>query len=219
MKAVILAAGKGTRMGKLTQSTPKALLKKDGKPLIRYGLEVLPPGVTEILIIIEYLGDQIREHVGNSWAGIPVRYIQQGEKKGSAGALWAAREQLKAERFLVLPCDDLYVTQDILKLIEACPSMLASKVTDRVCPGGNIEVDQHGNLAAIHEGVHQPPCFMVTSVYFLDDKVFDLPIVKLEGKDEYGLPQTLASSATKYPVHISLATEWIQVVTDKDVDH
>jgi bifunctional UDP-N-acetylglucosamine pyrophosphorylase/glucosamine-1-phosphate N-acetyltransferase len=218
MKAIILAAGKGARMGKLTENRPKALLTKNSKPLIRYALEILPPSVDEIIIAIEYLGDQIRTFIGDSWNGLPVRYVEQGEKKGTAGALWSAKEYLKGEQFLVLPCDDIFATQDILKVTEFCPAMLVAKVTDRVCPGGNVGISPNGFLISVQEGTHEPPCYISMSVYFLDDTIFGFEPVKIESKDEYGLPQTLAASAKNYPVRVVEGTSWVQIVTDKDVD-
>jgi UDP-N-acetylglucosamine diphosphorylase / glucose-1-phosphate thymidylyltransferase / UDP-N-acetylgalactosamine diphosphorylase / glucosamine-1-phosphate N-acetyltransferase / galactosamine-1-phosphate N-acetyltransferase len=218
MKAVILAAGKGTRMGELTKTTPKALLMKKGKPLIQHGLEVLPAGVSEIIIVIEYLGEQIKEFVGEKWNGIPVRYVEQGKRKGTGGALWETQEFLVSQSFFVLPCDDLYSPDDMKEISSAAPAMLVSKVTDRVCSGGNVQMDEQSNLLAIEEGTHQPPCWLATGAYFLDDNIFNFPLVQIPGKDEYGLPQSLVAYSKKHPVRIVEARQWEQVVTDKDVD-
>lgn len=66
MKAMILAAGRGERMRPLTNTTPKALLTVNGKPLIDYHIEALVvAGITDIVINYAYLGKQITTHVGN----------------------------------------------------------------------------------------------------------------------------------------------------------
>jgi len=217
MKAVFLAAGKGTRMGELTKGTPKALLKKGGITLLEHGFEVVPPGTSEIIVVIEYLGESIRRAFGNEWRGIPIRYVEQGEKKGTAGALWQAREFLISEEFLILPCDDIYSASDMSELAKQAPCMLVSKVTDRVCAGGNIQVDEKMNLLSINEGVHHPPCLIATGAYFLNDKIFDFPLVQISGRDEYGLPQTLIAYSKEHSVGIVEATSWVQVVTADDL--
>jgi NDP-sugar pyrophosphorylase family protein len=107
MKAVILAAGKGTRMGELTKTIPKGLLIKQGRPLLEYTLS--------------------------------------------------------------------------------------------------------------EEGTHAPPCLLATGAYYLNDKVFDHPLVQIPGRDEFGLPQTVVEYAQVHPVRIIEATSWIQVTTPADL--
>lgn len=63
MQVVILAAGKGRRMGVLTKNTPKPLIKVFKKPLIDYVFEALPDKVDEYIVVIGYLGFQIKSHI------------------------------------------------------------------------------------------------------------------------------------------------------------
>jgi MurNAc alpha-1-phosphate uridylyltransferase len=64
--AMLLAAGRGERMGKLTQHTPKPLLKFKGKTLIERHLENLSSaGFTDVVINVSYLSSQIEDFVGN----------------------------------------------------------------------------------------------------------------------------------------------------------
>ena len=66
MKAMILAAGKGTRLAPLTEKTPKPLLPLAGKPLIEWQIEALQQaGFREIVINLHHLGDQIKAHLGD----------------------------------------------------------------------------------------------------------------------------------------------------------
>ncbi|MES2216036.1 MAG: nucleotidyltransferase family protein [Patescibacteria group bacterium] len=216
MKAVILAAGKGTRMGELTKTTPKGLLMKKGKPLLEYTLEVLPPNCEEIIIVIEYLGDQIRKAFGNEWNGIPVRYVEQGVYKGTGGALLQAREHLVGSEFLVLPCDDTYHANDILNLCKGSSVMMISKISDREFSGGNVKME-NGRLVAIEEGTHLPPAIVATGAYLLNEKIFNYPLVQIPGRDEYGLPQMVVEYAKHHPVKIMEATQWTQVSTPADL--
>src|SRR3989344_2665566 len=107
MQAVILAAGLGTRMGELTKRTPKPLLKIGDQNLLERNLENLPPEIKEVVLVIGYLGGQIRKHFGNKWRGRTIRYVEQKEPKGTAHALFICQELLE-DRFLVLMGDDLY---------------------------------------------------------------------------------------------------------------
>ena len=66
IKAMILAAGLGTRLRPLTNTTPKALVLVDQRPLITYSLRLLKKyGITEVLINLHHLGDIIETELGN----------------------------------------------------------------------------------------------------------------------------------------------------------
>jgi MurNAc alpha-1-phosphate uridylyltransferase len=81
MRAMILAAGRGERMRPLTDNTPKPLLPVAGKPLIQYHIEALAAaGVTEIVINLAWLGEQIRAALGNgSRFGVQLHYSDEGD--------------------------------------------------------------------------------------------------------------------------------------------
>ena len=98
MKLVILAAGKGSRMGTLGEATPKPILKYKGKNLIQHKLEQLPENIDEIIIVIGHLGEQIVETIGSEYNGIPVTYVWQKELLGTGHSLWTAKEYLKDSR-------------------------------------------------------------------------------------------------------------------------
>ncbi len=217
MKAVILAAGKGTRMGELTKITPKGLLRKKGRPLLEYTFSVLPPQCEEIIIVVGYLGDQIREACKNSWNGIPVTYVEQGESKGTGGALRQAEKHLALSEFIVLPCDDIYHADDIQRLCESAPTMMVSIVKDRPVSAGKVKIE-NDQLISITEGTHNPPVMVATGAYYLNDTVFDHPLVQIPGRDEYGLPQMIVEYAKVHPVRIIEATSWAQVTTPEDLE-
>ena len=105
-KCIILAAGKGERMIPLTLKTPKPLLKIKGKAIIDYVLKSLPSEITEIIIVVDYFGEQIKEHVGSSYKGRTVRYAQ-GSDKGNAYSFFATRKYLNDEDFLFIYGDEM----------------------------------------------------------------------------------------------------------------
>jgi NDP-sugar pyrophosphorylase family protein len=117
MKAVILAGGRGSRFGSLTLQTPKPLVKVAGKPLIEHTLESLPSLITEIIVVVGYLGTKIVSWLGDEYQGINIKYIHQ-EKAGTGGALLAAKNDLVEEDyFLVLGSDDIFGEGELEKLI------------------------------------------------------------------------------------------------------
>ena len=77
MKAVILAAGEGVRMRPLTLRTPKPLLQVAGRPLLEHIIYALPKDINELIVVIGYLGDQIKNFLGNEYHGLKIQYIWQ----------------------------------------------------------------------------------------------------------------------------------------------
>ena len=76
MQAIILAAGRGIRLGDLTAEVPKCLLDVGGRPLIGYSLDRLAEnGVTDTAIVTGHYDHRIHEAVGDRHLGMPVRYI------------------------------------------------------------------------------------------------------------------------------------------------
>jgi MurNAc alpha-1-phosphate uridylyltransferase len=109
MQCVILAGGRGTRLGPLTQDLPKALVDIAGRPFLEYQLELLRTGgMNEIVLCVGYLGSVVERAIGDgSRLGLSIRYSHDGpEPLGTAGALRNALPLL-GERFLVTYGDTL----------------------------------------------------------------------------------------------------------------
>ena len=107
MKAMILAAGFGKRLGHLTQSTPKPLIKVKGEPLIKYHLsKLLAADYSQIVINTHYLSDEIINYVENEFNNDP-RIIFSIEKEilGTGGGIKKALHHFGNDDFLVLNSD------------------------------------------------------------------------------------------------------------------
>lgn len=107
MKAMILAAGFGKRLGHLTQSTPKPLIKVKGQPLIKYHLsKLLAADYSQIVINTHYLSDEIINFVENEFNNDP-RIIFSIEKEilGTGGGIKKALHHFGNDDFLVLNSD------------------------------------------------------------------------------------------------------------------
>lgn len=220
MQAVILAAGRGTRMGALTDTMPKPMLQVLGKSLIEHKLDVLPDTVDEVIIVIGYRGDFIRATFGDSFGGRRIRYVVQEELDGTMGALALARPYL-TDRFIVMMGDDLYAREDIDASFASPDWTVLVQSTDSMGAGGRMVMDDTGHIVAIEEGDHTgKPGLMNTNMLALDPRVFDYPMVpKTAGSTEYGLPQTVlaASLASGIPLRAIEATFWFQITAPEDL--
>ena len=110
MKAVILAAGMGTRLKPLTNKIPKALIEIDGKTLLERSLNSLDKnGINEAIIVVGFYGEAIKKRFGNKYKKINITYIENKEykKTGSMYSFSKTKERLD-EDVILLESDLLY---------------------------------------------------------------------------------------------------------------
>lgn len=221
MQAVILAAGRGTRMLALTEDKPKPLLEVLGKPLIEYQFDTLPDSVNEVIVIVGYLGSSIQKKYGGTYNGRTLLYVEQDVLDGTAGALWRAAPLLK-DRFLVLMSDDIYAKKDAERCLEKKDWVMLVQKTPHMIAGGHVVVDKKGHVVRIEEGSHGgKPGLISTNMFALDPRLFEYDMVpKSAGSPEFGLPQSVlaASQASGVPFSIENATQWVQISSPQDLD-
>lgn len=102
MKLVLPMAGLGTRLRPHTWSKPKPLVPVAGKTVLSHFLDpiVALPDLEEVVLIVGYLGDQIREYMGEHYPELSIRYVVQEELSGQSHALWLAREDLEGRALI-----------------------------------------------------------------------------------------------------------------------
>jgi len=181
MKAMVLAAGLGTRLRPLTDGNPKCLIPLAGRPLIDWTLRWLcRSGVTECMINLHYLADKVRQFVGDgSRYGLRVDYSYEPELLGTAGAV------KKVEKFFDRPFyviySDNFSQWNLKRLVEIYgkhhPSVtMAVHWREDVTQSGMVEVDRDDRILRI---VEKPKPENVAShyvnagFYFLDPRVFN----------------------------------------------
>lgn len=116
MKAIIMAGGKGTRIASIRSDVPKPMIELCGKPILQYQIENLCSyGLTDITLVIGYLGDVIKNYFGDgSQFGVNISYFTEIEPLGTAGALF--KMSGLTEDFLLL-CGDIIFDIDFSRFI------------------------------------------------------------------------------------------------------
>ena len=119
MRALVLCAGMGTRLGSLTEERPKPLLEAGGRPLLFWILEGLASaGVHEVLINLHFRGEAIRQAVGDgSQFGLRVYYVQETELLGTAGTVRENRVFLAEQGSFLVHYGDVVHRGDLRGLI------------------------------------------------------------------------------------------------------
>lgn len=213
MQCIILAAGRGTRMGALTEMCPKPMVPIAGKPKLAWSIEQLPDVVDDIVLVVGYLQEVIRDYFGDTYAGRAIRYVEQKELNGTAGAV-ALCVPFVRSKVLVTMGDDLYMQVDLEQLLRYEQSLLAMP-TDTAQSYGLVSTDNDHTLTGVIERPHNFTTGLVnTGAYVLSPAYFHQVPVAIS-TTEYGLPQTLAAMHPAHPTHVVHATHW-QAVGNAD---
>lgn len=177
MKAIILAAGKSTRTYPLTLTRPKPLLPLLDGTVMDYTLDLLKEvGFDEVILIVNYKKEMIREKYGDEYKGLRLTYVEQYEPKGTGHAILCTKEYLDDENFLVLMGDDIYAKETIENVMQKNPSLAVREVkTPRLY--GIYEVEEKdGELIAktIEEKPEEPKSNLANlGLYYFETSFFD----------------------------------------------
>jgi len=211
-KAVILAAGKSTRTYPLTLTTPKPLLKVANKTLLQHNLEQLDGLVDEVIIVIGYKKEMIKQKFKDSFQKLKLTYVEQKEQLGTGNALMTVRPYLNDSKdFIVLMGDDLYSKDDIKKIIKKKYSVLSKEVID---PSNFGVFIVHNNK--VKDLIEKPQLYTSkhanTGLYLLDNKIFEI-LEKLDKtkRNEYELTDGVRKLAQNNEVFIIEANFWIPI--------
>lgn len=119
MKALILAGGKGKRLGEVGDKKNKCMLLVKGKPLIEYSLDcAIQADISEIVIVVGYKAEEIINSYGNQYNGKPIKYVIQSEQKGVVHAIECAEKAIEGEDFMLMLGDELMVRPKHKEMIE-----------------------------------------------------------------------------------------------------
>jgi NDP-sugar pyrophosphorylase family protein len=212
MDAIILAAGKGTRLRPYTESTPKPLLDLQGRPILDWILGALPP-VQRLIVVVNYLAEQIeaylaRQHWIQHW-----QVVYQDQPRGTGDALLACQAAVRADRVLVLNGDDLIGRSDLARLCSEEVGILAHPVSQPES-FGIIFRHPDGTLAKIVEkpaGLSAPQLANI-GAYVFPRAVFHLKL-PLSPRGEYEITDAVSQLAARQPFPVVEAAHWLPIGT------
>ena len=108
MQAVIMAGGKGTRLGVLTRDVPKPMVPINGKPILLHQIENLrESGILDIILVVGHLGQRIKDYFGDGERfGVRIGYVTEKHPLGTAGNFYYLQDRVR-EDFILLYGDVL----------------------------------------------------------------------------------------------------------------
>lgn len=181
MKAILLAAGLGTRLKPVTDRIPKCLVPIHGRPLLGYWLDLLLSSeIDEILINTHYFPEQVREFCLHSKWCDRIRLVHETELLGTGGTVLNNRDFFKREPVFVAHADNLSrfsVTDFLRKHRERPPTTALTMMTffsDYPQSCGIVKMDSKGVVSEFHEKSKNPPGNIANgAVYILEPEVID----------------------------------------------
>lgn len=184
MKAIIPAAGVGTRLRPHTYTLPKALLYVAGKPIISHILDdVVKLGVSSIVLIVGYKGDLIEKYVTENYPELKVDFVVQKERKGIGHAVDLTREHADTGEPILIILGDTILKTDLGNLVRSKSNALGVKEVSNPKRFGVCEVSG-GYITRLVEKPVDPPSnlALVGLYYFLDSKrLFEALRKEIEG--------------------------------------
>jgi NDP-sugar pyrophosphorylase family protein len=179
MKALLLAAGRGTRLGSLTDSVPKILVPVAGRPLLAHQLDYLAANdVDEVAINLHHHAGQVEEFLARSGTHLRVVASVEPELLGTAGALVPLRRFLD-ERFVVL-YGDVLTDAPLPPMVEAHDTRrplatLACYESSELEGKGTIELDSAQRVVGfVEKGDGGGTALVNAGIYVCEPEVVDL---------------------------------------------
>jgi len=199
MPAVVLAAGEGTRLRPLTEDTPKGMVEVAGKPILTHCFEQLVAlGASELHVVVGYRKEDIIEHYGDTFDGVPITYAHQREPTGLAHALLTVEEHID-EDFMLILGDNIFRANlaDVVRrqqeeradaafLVEEVPWEEASRY-------GVCDTNKYGEIVEVIEKPEEPPSNLVmTGFYTFTPEIFHAcHLVQPSNRGEYELSDAI----------------------------
>jgi NDP-sugar pyrophosphorylase family protein len=185
MKAMVLAAGLGTRLLPLTERLPKALIPVAGRPMIEYSLLLLRYyGIRDVIINLHHLGAQIESYLGDGKGlGLQITYSEEAELLDTGGGLLKAKPFLQDGTFIVINTDVL-IDLSLSTLVafheaKRAAATLVLRPDPLADQYGSMEIDADGRIHRFlrtqisRPDSHPTTKLMFTGVQVLEPRVFD----------------------------------------------
>ncbi len=215
MKALVLAAGEGKRLRPLTEDRPKPMVLLNGRPLLEYILDELPDAITELIMIVGYHGEKLREHFGSSYKGKPITYVEQKERLGTGHAVLLAKDVL-TEKFFLLNGDDIGDKESFTSGLENDYCLFVNEHEDPT-RFGVVEVNDDWTLKTITEKPEHPVTNLVsTGTMVLSPRILEMPLIKHPNGEHY-VVDMLSAVMNEASVKVVRQKSWITVTYPEDI--
>ncbi len=217
MKVIIFAAGEGKRMRPLTDKRPKPMVHLKGRPLMEHLLEILPEEIDEVVMVVGYLAEHIKNHFGEKFGRFRINYIHQEKPLGTAHALSLCRHLVGSERFMTLYADDLHGADDLKELLGHPLSVLVKEVSNPE-RFGVVEVHPEGHVLEIIEKPDKPKSnLVVTGPAILDGRIFDYE-ARCHPNGEYFLAEAIGELVRDHRVVAVRQKFWLPIGYPEDLE-
>jgi len=210
MDAIILAAGKGTRLLPHTETTPKPLLEVQGRPILDWIIGALPP-VDRLVVVVNYLANQIESYLATQTHVRNWTTVRQAVPRGTGDALMSCQGAVSSDRVLVLNGDDLIGRADLAKLAAASMGILAHQI-DRPQDYGIIFRAPDGTLKELIEKPKDLPGPQLANIgaYLFPRSVFGLTL-PLSPRNEYEITDAVSQVAAHGGFQVVEASYWLPI--------
>lgn len=194
MKAVVLAAGKGTRLGEVTKNFPKPMIKIKEKPILQIIIENLKKyNIEEIILVVNYNKEKIINYFGDgSKFGVKIRYVVQEKLLGTADALRYVEPYINEDYFLLI-YGDLYFDFRIIPIIvERNSPMMCIKKVENPERFGAVRIEGNKVVEIFEKSKELKSNFVNTGIYILPKEIFsEIKNTKISKRGEYELTDSI----------------------------
>lgn len=181
MKALLLAAGLGTRLRPLTKNIPKCLVDIDGTPLLEYWIKMLyDSGVFPLLVNLHHHANKVSRLIDNNPYKKYISTVLEESLLGTGGTLLINKKFFGNKPFMLVHADNLSIF-DVHKFIESfrnrpkdCVITMMTFKTNTPNSCGIVETDARGCVQTFHEKVPNPPGNTANgAVYIVAPSIFE----------------------------------------------
>jgi dTDP-glucose pyrophosphorylase len=221
-KAVLLAAGRGTRMRGLTEGLPKPMLEVHGKPVLQHIVEGLgATGLTNLLIVVGWRADVVKNYFGDgSKLGVRIQYETQTIQDGTGKVVALSRGFVGTDPFVLSYGDILVAPENYQRLSATLPdaeAVVTVKRSDDVSQGGAVFVNEKFELIDLREkpkpGEPTSPWYNA-GIYAFRPSIFDyIATLQPSPRGEYELTDAVRELALagKKVQALEIAGDWADV--------
>ncbi len=166
MKAIVPAAGVGTRLRPHTHTAPKVLLNVAGKPILAHILdEIIGLGVDELVLIVGYMGERIRQYVDSHY-DVSVHYVEQPERLGLGHAVSLARDVVRSGPVLIVLGDTIF-DADFKRILSGQANYIGVKPVEEPSRFGIVEVDGNRVTRLVEKPERPASNLAIVGIYYV----------------------------------------------------